>query len=89
MTGDVLSVADDEQPGEPLIEPVMHDGKHPAPRPTLADIRAHAADNLGRLPTQLQRSEPVESYPIEIAEALMILADEVDRRLASKQEQRQ
>lgn len=89
MAGDVLSVADDDQPGEPLIEPVMRDGHRLAPRPTLDDIRAHAAKNLGRLPASLKRLEPGEDYPIEIAGALTKLTDEVDRRLESTQGQRQ
>ena len=82
MIGDVLSVADDDQPGEPLIEPVMRDGHRLAPRPTLADIRAHAADNLDRLPAPLKRLEAAGDYPVDVSEALIALADEVDSRLA-------
>jgi len=83
MAGDVLSVADDDQPGEPLIEPVMRNGKRLAAAPALADVRARAAANLDRLPASLKRLEPGENYPIEIAGALSKLTEEVDRRLAS------
>lgn len=83
LAGDVLSVADDNQPGEPLIEPVMRNGQRLAPRSTLADIRAHAADNLDRLPAPLKRLDPGEEYSVDVGEALIKLADEVDKRLAA------
>jgi nicotinate phosphoribosyltransferase len=88
MSGDVLSLADDSQPGEPLIAPVMRAGKRIAPLPALADVRAHAADNLERLPASLKQLAPGESYPTKVGEALVELADEVDRRLASMQERK-
>jgi nicotinate phosphoribosyltransferase len=89
MSGDVLSMADDDQPGDPLIEPVMRDGQRLAPRPTLDDMRAHAADNLARLPARLQRLQSAADYPTEVAGALVELADAVDRRLASMRGRRQ
>ena len=86
MSGDVLSLTDDEQPGEPLIAPVMRDGQRLAPMPTLDDARAHAADNLARLPESLKQLALGEPYPTQIGSALVKLAEEVDRRLASMQE---
>jgi nicotinate phosphoribosyltransferase len=82
MAGDILSVEDDVQPGEPLIQLVMQNGRRTKPRPTLADIRAHAARELERLPERLRRLEPGASYPVQVADALMQLAADVDRRLA-------
>jgi nicotinate phosphoribosyltransferase len=81
MAGDILSVEDDIQPGEPLIQPVMQNGRRMKSRPTLADVRAHAARELKRLPEPLQRLEPGASYPVEVAEALVRLAKGVDDRL--------
>src|SRR5262249_29736003 len=46
MTGDILSVEDDDQPGEPLIELVMQAGKRLEPSPTLDQIRSRAAREL-------------------------------------------
>jgi len=83
MAGDVLSVADDDQPGEPVIEPVMRNGQRLAARPNLDDVRAHAADNLARLPAPLKQLAAGENYPVDIGEALTKLTGEVDRRLAS------
>jgi nicotinate phosphoribosyltransferase len=86
MAGDTLSVEDDDQPGEPLIELVMRAGKPLEPRPTLDQIRAHAARELERLPEPLRRLEPDASYPVEVSEALRRLAAEVDGRMAQAQE---
>ncbi|HEV2000737.1 MAG TPA: nicotinate phosphoribosyltransferase, partial [Xanthobacteraceae bacterium] len=82
MEGDVLSLADDQQPGEPLIVPVMRGGRRVAASPSLANIRVKAAENLARLPGPLRRLEPGASYRVEIAEALSRRAAEADRRLA-------
>jgi nicotinate phosphoribosyltransferase len=81
MAGDVLSVADDSQPGEPLLEPVMRAGRRLRPSPSLAEVRARAAAGLAALPAPLRRSDRVARYPVTVAEALVRLAEEVDRRI--------
>ena len=81
MIGDVLSVESDRQPGEPLIRQVMRDGRRVEPSPTLADIRSRAARELQRLPEDLRRLERGTTYPVRVADALLALAAEVDRRL--------
>ncbi|MEW5862621.1 MAG: nicotinate phosphoribosyltransferase [Pseudomonadota bacterium] len=69
---DVVTVVDDPQPGEPLLAPVMRDGRR-LPQPDLAAARAHCLAQLARLP----KTQP---YPVEISPALAALAGEVDRR---------
>jgi nicotinate phosphoribosyltransferase len=81
MAGDIISVEDDAQPGEPLLRPVMRAGKRMNPQPPLAEIRAHAIRNYARLPEPLKRLRPGASYPVAIAEALALLAAETGRRL--------
>jgi nicotinate phosphoribosyltransferase len=83
MAGDILSLENDDQAGEPLIELVMQGGKRVAPAPTLGEIRARAARDLERLPEPLRRLEPGASYPVEVSEALRRLAVEVDGRVGS------
>lgn len=85
MAGDILSVHDDQQPGEPLLQPVMRDGRRIDARPTLAEIRSHARRELERLPDSLRRLEVAASYPVQVADRLAQLACEVDRRLAQKE----
>jgi nicotinate phosphoribosyltransferase len=82
MSGDVLSLETDSQAGEPLLTPVMRAGRRIAPSPTLAQVRAHAARNLARLPDALRALTPKETYRVDVSDALERLAAEVDRRLA-------
>jgi nicotinate phosphoribosyltransferase len=82
MAGDVLSIESDTQAGEPLIQLVMRDGRRVAPSPTLAESRARAARDLERLPERLRRLEPGAPYPVQVADALVQLANELDSRLA-------
>jgi nicotinate phosphoribosyltransferase len=84
MAGDVLSLETDTQPGEPLIQPVMRNGRRLAPAPTLKDIRARAARELERLPERLRRLDPDAKYPVVEGDALLRLAGEVDSRLAQQ-----
>ncbi|MEX0851864.1 MAG: nicotinate phosphoribosyltransferase, partial [Bauldia sp.] len=87
MAGDVLSTADDAQVGEPLIAPVMEEGRRLRPQPTLAEARDHAARQLKRLPAALRRLE-IAAYPVIVADPLKRLAAETDRRLAARQGKR-
>jgi nicotinate phosphoribosyltransferase len=82
MTGDVLSVADDTQPGETLVAPIIKDGKRIVAKPSLDDIRKHATRNLAALPESLRRLEPFD-YPVTPSEKLKKLAADVDRRSAA------
>jgi nicotinate phosphoribosyltransferase len=81
MLGDVLSLEDEAQEGEPLLQMLMQGGKRMAASPSLADIRARAARELARLPASLRRLEGAVPYPVEIGEALRRMASDVDRRL--------
>ena len=74
MRGDILSLENDSQAGETLIAPVMRGGKRLAPAPTLAQIREHAARELGKLPEPLRKLEAGMEYPVEISKALRALA---------------
>jgi len=81
MAGDVISVESDEQPGETLIHEAMRAGKRLKPPPSLHDIRARAANELGRLPEPLRVLTPGATYEVEIGRALKDLAAEFDRRV--------
>jgi nicotinate phosphoribosyltransferase len=87
MAGDVLSLdslsheSAKKDNGEPLVGLVMRNGRRVAPAPSLDDIRQHSKREFERLPEPLRRLEPGAAYPVEVAQALRDLADEVDRRL--------
>jgi nicotinate phosphoribosyltransferase len=82
MVGDVLSLENDAHPGEPLLVPVMRDGKRLQASPSLTEIRARAAHDIERLPPALQALEPDAHYPVTVGAALVLLAAEVDERIA-------
>jgi len=76
---DLVTAAADEQPGTPLLEPVMRAGERLAPPEPLGDIRARAAAELARLPAGLRALGPERAdYRVAIAPALRRLAEEVD-----------
>ncbi|MGO8912429.1 MAG: nicotinate phosphoribosyltransferase [Bradyrhizobium sp.] len=81
MRHDLLSIEGAWVSDEPLLAPVMRAGRR-LTRPSLDEIRANAARNLAALPDPLRRLEAGALYPIEIADALVRLAAEVDRRTA-------
>lgn len=77
---DVVTLEDDVREGDPLLVPVMEDGRRIVPSPDLAAIRARAAAEIARLPAGLRGLEETDSpYPVEIAPPLAALADAVDR----------
>ena len=80
MIGDVVSLADDRQQGEPLLPPVMRGGRRLSDLPDLAASRRHAKEQLTRLPQPLARLEPFE-YPVEISARLRDMAVDLDRRM--------
>jgi len=82
MSGDIMSIEDDQHAGEPLLQAVMQGGRRIAPSPTLADCRARAARDLARLPEPLHRLEPGTVYPVEVTGVLAALAAQVDRGIA-------
>ena len=79
MTGDVLTLETDPQPGEALIRPMMRNGKRVQAPETIEDIRPRAAEQLQRLPRHLRALEDAPLYPVTVAPALRELAVAVDR----------
>jgi nicotinate phosphoribosyltransferase len=80
MSGDILSLENDAQAGDPLVAPVMRGGKRVAPAPTLAQIREGAAREFARLPEPLRRLENCEEYPVQISGKLKALAAQMDAK---------
>ena len=80
MAGDMITLEDDPQQGEPLLQLVMRAGQRLHPSPALSAVRQHAAAELARLPDHLRQLEAEPPYAVSIAPALHELADAVDRR---------
>ncbi len=81
MAWDVLTLETDDQPGEPLLIPVMRGGKRLAETQALLDVRRHAAENLSRLPEAIRCLRETFEYRVEIAPRLHELAAAVDQSL--------
>lgn len=79
LAGDLLGLASEGHPGlTPLLQPVMRDGRRLRPSPPLAAIRERLLGTLATLPEPLRRLPPAD-YPLTRSDALLALAQDVDR----------
>jgi nicotinate phosphoribosyltransferase len=78
FAGDLVSLDGETHEGEALLQSVMRNGRRVATCASLDTVRAHARDQLARLPAALKRLEP-SSYHVEIGPSLRELALELDR----------
>jgi nicotinate phosphoribosyltransferase len=78
---DVLTLVTDSPSGEPLLRPVIRNGRRIATSPALGAVRETARRELERLPQPLRSLTQHAEYPVEVAAPLQALAAEVDRRL--------
>ena len=76
---DLVSLPDNRHRGEPLLRPVMRGGRRVQDHLDLTANRAHAKDQLARLPGPLARLDHYH-YPVEIAVSLRELAATLDQR---------
>jgi nicotinate phosphoribosyltransferase len=77
---DVVTVEGDPQVGEPLLVPVMRNGRRLHAPGQLEAARSRAAAQLASLPEALQALEEAKpAYPVVIAPALRQLAADFDR----------
>jgi nicotinate phosphoribosyltransferase len=86
---DVLTLENDPQDGQPLIQPFMRAGKRlPAgeagmgPPTPLSELRKRAATQLALLPEHLQRLEEDPPYEVRISQSLHDLVHAVDARIS-------
>lgn len=84
ISRDLITTLDDRKPETqqcmPLLKPVLRNGRLVDPLPSLEESRAHAGDNLARLPAHLRALETEPLPSVEISDALRKLADDVDRQ---------
>jgi nicotinate phosphoribosyltransferase len=80
MAGDVIALANDAQPGAPLLRPVMRAGRRVGAPVALDAVRAETLRQLAALPAALRTLAPARPpYPVVIAPSLLELANELDR----------
>jgi nicotinate phosphoribosyltransferase len=83
FSGDLVSLADEQHDGGMLLKRVMTGGRRTMPAVALDETRAHARDQLARLPVPLKKLE-VFAYPVEIGMTLHELAASFDRKEISR-----
>jgi nicotinate phosphoribosyltransferase len=76
---DLLGCADETLEGRELLHRVMVDGRRCAPSPSLRELRAYCAGELGTLPPPLRTLEEVSSPVVKVSTRQHALATEVDR----------
>jgi len=69
---DLAARADEPPPnrGEPLLVPILKDGRPVAPQPSLEEIRQRCADQLAALPEPLKQLETDYEYPVAYSDLL-------------------
>jgi nicotinate phosphoribosyltransferase len=87
MLADVLSLENDHQVGEPLIQPFMKDGRRIRATEPLNKLREHALEQIKRLPKPLRALEHGPEYPVDVSDAIRRLAQEVDAAQAESDRQ--
>jgi len=79
MRSDVLTVEDDHQDGEALLQPVMCNGERINSPESLESIRRRVKDELNRIPASLKSLDQAAPYRVTVSDTLHRLADDVDR----------
>jgi nicotinate phosphoribosyltransferase len=80
-TKDVLVQSDEKLEGEPLLIPVMEDGKRTYELPTLNEVRSEAEENLSKLPEPYKKLTNPQVYPVELSKMLEDLANALKQKL--------
>jgi nicotinate phosphoribosyltransferase len=84
MSEDIITVEDDLQLGEPLLQPVMLNGKRIGPPESLEQIRDRTTQTMNCLPAHLKCLMADPPYRVQISPLLEMLADQVDQELKLK-----
>jgi nicotinate phosphoribosyltransferase len=82
MTDDLLGLESSRGDGEPLLQPVMKDGRRLEASPPIEQARQRVKRGLECLPEPLRRLDTGATYHVEVAAELKALAAEVDRRMS-------
>lgn len=76
--GDVIALTNEKVDGEPLLRPIMRNGRRIPGLPHLEEAKQHAAASLAQLPAPLRRLE-TQRIPIEISRGIRRLVADMDK----------
>jgi nicotinate phosphoribosyltransferase len=68
--GDLVAREGEPCDGEPLLAPVLRQGRLARPLPSVQDVRAHCRRQIDRLPHELLDLESAAAYPVRMSEGL-------------------
>ncbi len=80
---DMIALTDEKVNGEPLLVKVMEKGKIVYDLPSLAEIRATAAENLSKLPVKYKKLTNAPPYTVELSQDLKNLIRNLKKKLKS------
>ena len=69
--------------GEPLLEPVLKNGKRTRALPSLEEIRAFHGRRVGMLPEDLRGTRPTGRYTVQVSDDLVRLGQQTTERIRS------
>jgi nicotinate phosphoribosyltransferase len=82
LARDVIALRDEPVAGaQPLLLPVMRDGKILAPPPTLKEARAYCKEQFARLPAAYKALKAPAAYPVDRSPGLTELQARVERQI--------
>jgi nicotinate phosphoribosyltransferase len=84
IAGDVIALTSEMVDGEPLLRPIMRNGRRVSGLPDLEAAKRHAAGSLAQLPAPLRRLETLP-VPIEISRGIRMLAADMDKAAGPEQ----
>jgi nicotinate phosphoribosyltransferase len=82
---DVIALSDETATGEPLLVKIMEKGKLTYKMPTLTEIRANAAENLKKLPSQYHTLTNAPAYPVELSQKLQTLTETLKAQITKNE----
>jgi nicotinate phosphoribosyltransferase len=78
---DMVTLANEQAEGEPLLVKMMEKGKLCFDSPTLKEIRETAASNLKKLPEKYRKLTDTPTYPVELSQALNELVKQLEKKI--------
>lgn len=72
---DIIALEEEEIEGEPLLVPVVKDGKIVYKQPKLPEIQKRAREQLARIPSSYKKIREPDSYKVELSNGLQALIE--------------
>jgi len=78
---DIITLADEQPNGNPLLEKMINCGKLTYDLPNLQQIRETAAKNVANLPEAYRKTTGTPTYPVELSQSLKHLVVKLEDKI--------